>query len=251
MAQFHTFRFYLKSGVGGWLRYLYFRQFTRRYLSRVLPLTILDAGFGHGDYLAWVGEQFPTALVTGYDLAATHTYADNFAITRRKVKTPNVTLCQQDLLDMDDQACFDVVYSIDVLEHIPGNRQVMGNIFRALKPKGLFYLAMPYESGRGTIFPRRLLRHFENWTDEEHIGEMRSLAETEAILKEIGFTILEARYTLSFFARLAWELEQVTSVLPGQVVIARLRRPFLNALAALEFISPLPRVGNLRIICRK
>ncbi len=54
---------------------------------------------------------------------------------------------------------FDIVYSIDVLEHIDGAEQVLSNFFTWLKPKGLLILTFP---DRDSVFTF-IARVFPHW----------------------------------------------------------------------------------------
>jgi len=244
-------RLFVSAGVGPWVRFVYFSRFVNKYLRDHRDLRILDAGFGRGEYITWLAGRLPDASLVGYDISAGNTYTDNFELAKGKIRTENVTLFVKDLKSMDDESLFDAIYSIDVLEHIPGNETVLHNIYKALKDEGLFYLAMPYDKERPIVLPTRYFEQFRAWADEEHIGEMRSLPETESLLRSIGFNLLESRYTFGFFARLAWELEQVLKSFPGSRHLSRLGRPILNALATLEFVSKSPDDGNILIVCQK
>ena len=243
-------RLFTSASVGPWVRFIYFSRRARKYLFHRRNLRVLDAGFRGGEYIAWLGERLPQATLVGYDTAV-GIYSNNLESAKRKIRTDNVRLFVKDLKRMEDRGIFDVIYSIDVLEHIPNNEVVIRNVFRALKKDGLFYLAMTYDRERATLVPARYLERFRAWASEEHVGEMRSLLETEDLLEEAGFTVLESRYTFGLFARLAWELEQCLAASPGSRFLSRLRRPFLNALAMLEFASKHPNDGNILVICRK
>jgi len=136
--------------------------------------------------------------------------------------------------------------SIDVLEHIPGNIRVLKNIYKALKPNGYFYLHMPSRVQK-RIFPEKLFIEFEDWTREEHIGEMYKLEELVGIITSIGFEVIEARRTFDFLGKFAWEVDRITD-----------RSPFLKIISMplLKFLSHLDvrfsREGNgILILCRK
>lgn len=244
-------RFFLTAGVGAWVRFLYLRRFARKYLlrrrgharprrgvrGRGIPRVARPALAG--SELGWLRH-----LHRQYVLEQPGAGEEERRLHERATRP-------RDLKVLDDRSVFDVVYSIDVLEHIPGNETVMRNIFDALKEDGLFYLAMPYDRERPTVLPARYQEKFTAWADEEHVGEMRSLPETEAVLRKIGFTVLESRYTFGFFARLAWELAQYTKALRGGRVFSRAAKPLLNGLATLEFISSKPDDGNVLIVCQK
>jgi len=244
-------KFFLSSGVGSWIRFIYFYRFVRKYVPRSHNLLVLDAGFGNGGYIAWLGRYLRKASLVGYDTSVGSTYKSNFELANKTIQTDNVKLLIRDLKKMQDRDVFDVIYSIDVLEHVPNNETVIKNIYDALKEGGIFYLAMPYDKERPTLLPAIFFKKFKTWATEEHIGEMRSLCETEILLKKIGFSIRESQYTFGFFAKLAWELEQCFATFPGSRFFARFVKPALNTLATTEFVFFKPVDGNILIICRK
>lgn len=51
----------------------------------------------------------------------------------------------QDLMSLAEHETFDFIFSIDCLEHIPGNQKVVANLVQALAPGGILYVAMPCE----------------------------------------------------------------------------------------------------------
>jgi hypothetical protein len=95
------------------------------------------------------------------------------------------------------------------------------------------------------------MRGFRAWADEEHIGEMRSLHETEQVLESIGFRVLESRYTFGQAARAAWEMQQLIRSLPGGRLTDRLAAPILNSVASLDVRGRGPADGNVVVVCRK
>ena len=65
-----------------------------------------------------------------------------------------------DLCDMNlDQEEFDIIYCVNVIEHINGAEQVLKNFFTWLKPKGLLILVFP---DRNSVFGfiTRILPHW-------------------------------------------------------------------------------------------
>ena len=53
-----------------------------------------------------------------------------------------------DLLQDPIEGCYDAIYSLDVLEHIPDDRQAMRELFRLLKPGGIALLSVPINPTR-------------------------------------------------------------------------------------------------------
>lgn len=104
---------------------------------------------------------------------------------------------------------YDFVYSIDVLEHIRNNKEVIENIYNSLKDGGKFYLHMPTKIQR-RIFLEKHFSNFNKWARKKHIGDQYDLGELRDLVKNIGFKIIKSRYTFGFFGKLAWELDRLT-----------------------------------------
>ena len=243
-------RWCLLGGVGPWVRMLHFDRFVRRYIRPLAAPRILDAGCGAGDHLAWVAQRVPRGELVGIDLSRGSTYATNAAHVKQRLQGYRAEFRVGDLRALHYVDRFDVAYTIDVLEHIPGNELVLRNLHQALVPGGVLYLAMPYDRPRPTVLPFPVPARFRDWADEEHVGEMRTLQETRSLLEAIGFQILEARYTFGPVARACWEAEQIVRALPGGRILDRLVAPGLNLLAAADLVDS-PNDGNLMLIARK
>lgn len=101
--------------------------------------TYMEIGCGTGHLLSHVITASPQLEISGGDvLEAGLRYA--------AARVPTVTFYQMDARQMPFEEEFDVVGAYDVLEHIEEERQVLGEIFRALKPGGGAILTVPQHS---------------------------------------------------------------------------------------------------------
>ena len=64
------------------------------------------------------------------------------------------------------------------------------------------YIHIPYETPGNRIFPEHWFAAFDDWTHEEHVVEQYTLEEASALLEDIGFTIVHARWTFGFWGEL-------------------------------------------------
>ena len=203
--------------MGHYLRENYFFKHLKT-LSVTLFQEVLDAGCGPGEYAIKLAIAYPHMKITGYDIKKFTSWCDS---------PENVRFKQQDLCQLSEESHYDFSLSIDVLEHISGNPQVLENIYRSLKPGGYFYLHMPGRDQR-RIFPEKFFREFDKWAKDEHTGEQYTLEEMKDIFESIGFIIVDAYNTFDFWGKLAWELDRITD---GKKIFKVLLTPLLKVFA--------------------
>ncbi|TFG76639.1 MAG: class I SAM-dependent methyltransferase [Chrysiogenales bacterium] len=199
---------------------------------------MLDAGCGEGSYSLEIANACPWAEIRALDLK--HGTLPDGA-------PANLSRVQGDLLQLAGKEEFDFIYSIDVLEHIRGNQQVMRHFHRELKDGGYLFLHMPSDTLDQRIFPDRFFRRFDNWADHEHVGEQYSLPELTLLLTRSGFSICHAQYTFGWLGSLAWELDRLTDS-HWHMKISLM--PILKLLARLSVLLKTSR-GSLLVVAQK
>ncbi len=225
--------------MGPWLRIVYFKKNLKK-AGR--PGAILDAGCGRGFYSFYLAGVFPDAAIAGYDIKRQKEWEKN--------SNSRLIFKEKDLNLLDEQDSYDLIISIDSLEHIPGNRRIMEKFYKALKDGGHLYLAIPCEDNERYIFPKGWFKKFDEWAEEEHTGEQYDLPRLEEILESIGFKVGYSRYTFTFFGHLAWEIETLLHGSGAGRKINVLAMPLLKILAFFDVIFPIGK-GNDLIIARK
>lgn len=80
-----------------------------------------------------------------------------------------------DLMELADEGRFDLFYASHVMEHVPDDRAVLRNIWRALKPGGEAWLIVPLwdgptEDGSFAMPPRERERRFGQWDHVRQYG---------------------------------------------------------------------------------
>lgn len=167
---------------------------------------VLDVGCGAGEYLRTVGKMGASYL-GGQDL-------DENAIKRGRVKFDEEKLegklviqdCQK--LDFPDNF-FDCAFSSDFFEHISKDVKdnVISEVFRVLKPGGVFVIKTPNLSYLRLIInlkrfinllrfrsPYIFIAHTKDNPDNEHYG-LTTFSELESILEDNFFHTPEITYT--------------------------------------------------------
>ena len=134
--------------------------------------TILDLGCGHAETTMAILRRHGGHALTAVDFCA-----DAVESVKRRKGTLPVTVIQADLLELDLDQQFDLVYSSMVVEHFWGDarRRAIAQHARFTKPGGHVFISVPGRSLFSRIFDFSLNR--PAGIREEHFtpGELRSL----------------------------------------------------------------------------
>lgn len=200
--------------------------------------TVLDAGCGPDGQLAvFLARRYPNVTVTGLDLQYEH--RPTLALP------PNLRLERGDLTTLTSESAYDLVYSIDVLEHIHDYEAVLRRLGRALRPGGLLFIHVPSAEQRNWFAatardtPNDFREHREG---DDHVREGFERAGLVADLKRLGLTVREARWTFGGVTSLVKELFSLGERrrVPGVGLLALL--PLVAAVFGERLIRP--RRGN-------
>lgn len=163
-------------------------------LRRVLPATsgdfgsILDAGCGQGVFSFELAKRHPGAHVVGIDsepdlVARANTIAERAGLDNCRFEVGDVTA-------LDGQRQFDLVVSVDNLEHVEDDVAAMGQLFRQLRPGGRLVAHVPGYERRWFVFGRRV-----NFDVPGHVRPGYRPDELVAKLEAAGFTVTSHRST--------------------------------------------------------
>lgn len=153
---------------------------------------VLDAGCGDGWYSAQMIDA--GAKVYGTDYSGK-------AISFAKIIVPDAEFTDGSLLDLPyEDDFFDVIFSFQVLEHIPPSDlpQAIKEVYRVLKPGGLFIPSVP------TIVRPMSKAHFQHFSEKSITESLTPYFSIEKIIGQECYTlslkiierILDNRYWL-------------------------------------------------------
>lgn len=228
--------------MGNWIRERYFRHYLKRYVPMGEVRDILDGGCGPGHYAHKVASMFPDARILAVDINVSPDWQEH--------SPANVEFRALDLTQYSEVGSRDLIYSVDVLEHIKGNKIVLEKFFTALRSGGFLYLGVPCEDAERYYFPKKWFGQFYEWADHEHVGEMRKLPELVKLMEEIGFIVVVARHTFTRFGHLAWEAEILLHNRSWGKRLNIFLMPLYKTLAWLDIFFPIGPGNNL-IIARR
>ena len=179
------------------------------FVSRVLKINsakkVLDYGAGRGLHVKLWEKIFPEAELHFCDISS-------IAMEKFKADYPRhkdrYFLVTDDQSSCDDNT-FDVITSVEVMEHVEDLDFYLRDIRRLLKPNGLFVWTTPcanrisiehvYSAITGKIDPTKEGYRRWTWEDPTHLRRLRS-NEIEGLLKEIGFSDIRFRFRSHFFS---------------------------------------------------
>lgn len=185
------------------LRSWYVRREIRDLLAStadVPRIDVLDAGTGFGQYAYFVALAFPNARVLAVDIKN-----DYLEDARRFVEdTPQraqIEFAAHDLTVLDLDRRFDLILSVDVMEHIEADRTVFQNFARVLKPGGHVVINTPSDLGGSDVESEG-----DDGFIEEHVRPGYNRDELVGKLHEAGLEPRRALYTYGDFGSAAWRL---------------------------------------------
>ncbi|PIO49022.1 MAG: methyltransferase type 11 [[Chlorobium] sp. 445] len=166
---------------------------------------ILDAGAGFGQYV-----YFLSHLNQAWQILAVDVKAEQVEDCNRFFQTigkTNVVFKTADLTTFCEPNAFDLVLSIDVMEHIEDDVGVFRNLFNSMKKGGLLLISTPSDKGGSDAHHDHEEHdgHTHGFIDE-HVRDGYSLEDIEQKLKMAGFQRVEAYYTYGKPGSLAWRL---------------------------------------------
>lgn len=106
----------------------------RRYAPNMS--SFLEVGCGTGYVLSGVQRAFPQARLVGSEIFVA-------GLGHAAKRLPSVDLVQMDARRIPYVEEFDVAAALDVIEHIAEDEQVIGQLFRAVKPGGAVVISVP------------------------------------------------------------------------------------------------------------
>lgn len=160
---------------------------------------VLDAGAGFGQYTYYLTQMSPKWSVLAVDVKPEHVCDCNrfFHHTEKN----NVLFKTEDLTTFQQPETFDLILSVEVMEHIQEDCKVFKNFHTSLKDDGMLLLTVPSDKGGSGVYKKG-----DKSFIEEHVRNGYSLAELKKKLKKAGFSKVESRYTYGKPGSSSWIL---------------------------------------------
>lgn len=190
------------TNIGNWARanivvklfnLLPFRKFDK----------VLDLGAGLGEFSFMIADALPDLAITAVEILPER--VDSLKKAKAAGGYKNVSIFESKIEELDADGVYDLVFAVDVFEHIPENEMPFAAAYKKLKPGGFLLIKIPNLINK-TIMPESLFEDHQEWLEHEHVGQVYDLdGLTNRFLKE-GFTIYHRSYSDGWFSRLGWEI---------------------------------------------
>jgi len=167
---------------------------------------ILDAGAGFGQYTYWLFTNNRSYNILAVDVKEEQVADCNEFF--RKINADNVLFRVDDLTTFRNENSYDLVLSVDVMEHILEDVTVFKNFHYSLRPGGMLLISTPSDQGGSDV-------HGEGESSfiEEHVRDGYNINEIENKIRSAGFSKVDARYSYGTPGKISWRISMKYPIL--------------------------------------
>jgi SAM-dependent methyltransferase len=173
-----------------------------RNISKQFPgdASVLDAGSGFGQYTWYMSKMNSLWKIKAVDINNEQIEDCNRFFIKAGL-SDRVTFLSGDLNALSDLSCYNIILSVDVMEHIEQDVLVFHNFYKSLKDNGILLISTPSDKGGSDVHDNR----GESFIDE-HVREGYSMKDITGKLSLAGFRNIEAGYTYGKPGNISWRL---------------------------------------------
>jgi 2-polyprenyl-3-methyl-5-hydroxy-6-metoxy-1,4-benzoquinol methylase len=169
-------------------------------------INILDAGSGFGQYTWVLARKNPAWKIKGIEIKQEQ--VDDCNTFFQKAGLKNVVFQFEDLTRYISAETYDLILSVDVMEHIEEDIQVFKNFHASLKPGGVLLISTPSDQGGSDV------KHEHDTSFiEEHVRDGYGINEIEEKLRSSGFHNVKANYSYGTPGKISWRLSMKVPIL--------------------------------------
>ncbi|MDP4207581.1 MAG: class I SAM-dependent methyltransferase [Bacteroidota bacterium] len=168
---------------------------------------ILDAGSGFGQYVYYISTLSPKWNIKGVDVKEEQ-IADCNRFFTKLGRGNRVVFEEADLTKYSEPERFDMILSVDVMEHILEDVEVFKNFNKSLKPGGVLLVSTPSDQGGSDVHDD----HEASFVGE-HVRDGYNIIQIEEKLYTAGFSKVEAYYSYGCPGKISWKLSMKYPIL--------------------------------------
>ncbi|WP_299578570.1 class I SAM-dependent methyltransferase [uncultured Sunxiuqinia sp.] len=174
--------------------------------------SILDAGSGFGQYTYRMSRLFPQAKILAADIKPEQ-IADCNRFFEKIDKAGQVKFQYADLTQYKSEASYDLVLSIDVMEHIEEDTRVFENFYQSMKKGGVLLISTPSDQGGSDVHDHDHEEEGVHGFVDEHVRDGYNIQDIADKLKAAGFSRVDARYSYGAPGKISWKLSMKYPIL--------------------------------------
>ena len=173
-------------------------------------ISILDAGSGFGQYSWRMSRIFPGSTIKGVDVKEEQ-IEDCNRFFKAVGLSDKVNFEFGDLVKYNQPNSYNIILSVDVMEHIEEDELVFLNFYNSLKNKGVLLISTPSDQGGSDTHEHS---HDEmHGFIEEHVRDGYGVSDITQKLQRAGFENVEVKYTYGFPGSFSWKLSMKYPIL--------------------------------------
>jgi len=171
-----------------------------RKIGRQFPgeASVLDAGSGLGQYTLRMCKMNTLWKINAIDINGEQ-IEDSKRFIGNTGLSDRVTFRTGDLTALDDINCYNIILSVDVMEHIEDDVLVFHNFYKSLKDNGVLLISTPSDMGGSDVH-----NDSEQSFIDEHVRDGYSIEDISEKLTLAGFRDIEAGYTYGKPGNISW-----------------------------------------------
>ena len=151
-------------------------------------------------YVFSLFKNFPNSQITGLDIKEEQ-IEDCNGFFRKIDKTGRIRFDLADLTTYHKDNYYNLILSVDVMEHIEDDVAVFKNFFKSLAPGGILLISTPSDQGGSDVHHD----HEESFIDE-HVRDGYGVEEIRKKLESGGFSDISVRYAYGAPGKISWRL---------------------------------------------
>lgn len=168
---------------------------------------VLDAGSGFGQYDFYMSSIHQEWAIKGVDVKEEQIEDCNRFF--KQIGRPKVNFAYADLTLFNEADKYNLILSVDVMEHILEDVTVFKNFYTALKQGGMVLISTPSDQGGSDVHDHEE----EDSFIEEHVRDGYNIDEIQQKLKTAGFVRTEAHYQYGKPGQVSWRLSMKYPIL--------------------------------------
>jgi SAM-dependent methyltransferase len=162
--------------------------------------SVLDAGSGFGQYTWRMSRMNKLWKIKALDINSEQ-IDDCNKFFEKSGLSERVVFQTGDLTALADLNCYNIILSVDVMEHIEEDVLVFQNFYKSLKENGVLLISTPSDQGGSDVHNAE-----EESFIDEHVRDGYSIKDITDKLTLAGFKNIEAGYTYGKPGNISWRL---------------------------------------------